>query len=110
MVSRLILSVAESIDPSPSTLLGSFNLHHGNRLDDSIAAAGGTFACFLNALVVLGKRPNLFEGFVTLLASKFVSWHFYTQKGQKLCHGHAPAMRRLSGCLTLQVDVVWQNR
>src|SRR5258706_10365686 len=63
MVSHLILSVAESIDHSPSTLLGGFNLHHGNRLDDSIAAAGGTFACFLNALVVLGKRPNLFEGF-----------------------------------------------
>src|SRR5258706_139717 len=61
MVSRLILSVAESIDHSPSTLLGGFNLHHGNRLDDSIAAAGGTFACFLNALVALGKRPNLVE-------------------------------------------------
>jgi hypothetical protein len=38
----------------------------------------------------------LFEGFVRLLALKFVSWHFYTQNVQKLCHGSCAAMRRLS--------------
>ena len=64
-----------SLRPTDSTLLRGFDLHDRDGSDNFGAAALWALLFCFDALVVLRKRPDLFEHFVAFLAAKFVCRH-----------------------------------
>jgi hypothetical protein len=90
------------IDLFYSTLFRGSHLHGRNCPRHFRAAAGRTFVFFLHFLVVLGKRPGLFEVFVAFLAMKFVGRHINLPSSSSFHFDVDGAAMQVDACFIFQ--------